>query len=108
MYKHTHVCGFVSFILAVFASIAPAQALTGEDVMDRMSKDERNGYLAGAVEMAAFMNHVDGRRERAQCILGLLFGDAADPLVFDRTLAEFLDHQAMPVIHLVIKRECGE
>ncbi|MCR9196588.1 MAG: hypothetical protein NXH88_17755 [Hyphomonas sp.] len=95
-------------LVALSLSAAPAAALTGEDVMEKMGKDERNGYLAGAVEMAAFMNHADGRRERAQCVLDLFFGDDADPLLFDKTLSEFKDRQAMPVIHLVIRRECGE
>ena len=95
-------------LLTLSLSMTPVAALTGKEVMTNMSDEQRHAFLAGSVEMAAFMNHAEGRRERAQCVLNLFFGDDADPLLFDRTLTAHEDRQAMPVIHLVIRRECGE
>ena len=108
MFKIPFVVRCAAALIFLSLSITPVAALTSEEVMTKMSKDQRSGYLAGAIEMAAFMNHAEGRRERAQCVLNLFFGDDVEPLLFDKTLATFKDRQAMPVIHLIIKRECGE
>lgn len=108
MFKFSFIGQCAAALIILSMSVPSANALTGEDIMSKMNADQRHAYIAGSIEMAAFMNHAEGRRERAQCVMNLFFGDDADPLLFDRTLAEFEDRQAMPVIHLVIRRECGE
>jgi hypothetical protein len=97
----------LAILLASVSTAAPAHAVTGADVTDRMNKDQRNGFLFGALEMAAFQDQLAGRNERARCILGI-FGRENDPLLLDNALSHYKDRSAMPVIHLVIKQECGE
>jgi hypothetical protein len=86
---------------------APAQSLTGEDVVERMSSEESNGYLAGAIEMAAFLSGTRENSERSDCIMNWYYeGDGVEELI--AALTRYKDRQALPVIHLMINRACGE
>jgi hypothetical protein len=93
--------------LLVLGSTAPAWSLTGEDVLDRMSKDERGGYLAGSIEMAAFLSAMQGNNKRADCIMDWYYKqDGVEKLV--AALSGYKDRQALPVVHVIIKKACGE
>lgn len=87
--------------------MTPSLALTGEDVLDWMSKDERGGYLSGSVEMAAFLSSIQGNNERADCIMDWYYKQDGPARVV-AALSRYKDRQALPVIHLMIKKACGE
>lgn len=93
--------------LALFSAV-PAWSITAGDVLDRMSPDERGGYLSGTVEMAAFLSSIQDKKERAECIVRWYFKERKGTEQIMLALARFKDKQAMPVIHAVIKRACGE
>jgi len=91
------------------ASIAdhPAVALTGGDVLDGMNNDQRSGYLAGAIEMAAFLNATQGNTGRGNCIMGWFYDKkGTDEIV--AALARFKDKQALPVVQALVERACGK
>ena len=77
MPRHTSACRFISYFITIVALSLPANALTGEEVMTNMSDRESFAYIAGSVEMAAFMASADGQSARAQCIIGTLATEMA-------------------------------
>jgi len=100
------VTAFTAALLA-FANAGPAWSLTGEDVLDRMSSDESSGYLAGSIEMAAFLSAMQGNNQRADCIMDWYYNqDGVEKLV--AALSSYKDRQALPVVHVIIKKACGE
>ncbi len=103
---HRFTCAAVAMAFLMFAS-SPALSLTGEDVLDRMSSDHRFGYLAGTIEMAAFLSTVQGNAERGNCIMGWFFDQDGTKTIVD-ALSRFKDRQALPVIQALIERACGK
>lgn len=75
--------------------------------MDRMSSDQRIGYLAGTVEMAAFLSGLAGNADRADCLTSWFYEqDGTETIV--AALSQYRDRQALPVLHLLMNRACGE
>jgi len=107
MFKTQYVGRCAAALFALSLSAAPAAALTGEDVMTKMGKDERNGYLAGAVEMAAFIAHHQGDSERSSCIMDWFFGGGNGPEEIVQALNHFKDRQAHPVLFVLMNRTCA-
>ena len=96
-----------TILLGVVAIARPAAALTGGDVLDGMNTDQRGGYLAGAIEMAAFQLAAQGNTERGNCVMGWFYDKkGTDEIV--AALARFKDRQALPVIQALIERACGK
>ena len=108
MFKHTTVCRFACLFSTFFMISAPANAVTGGDVMQKMEDRERGGYIAGSVEMAAFLAKVSGDTERSACITDWYFRGGNGPDQIIQALSHFRDRAAQPVIFLMIKRQCGE
>lgn len=98
--------GFPLATLLLILGTSSASALTGEDVIDRMSSDQRSSYLFGAMEMAAFLAAVEGDEERSQCIPDW-FHDQDGLKEIILTLEEFKERSAMPIIHTLFRRACG-
>jgi len=95
------------FVLGLAASSLPAAALTGADILDNMNDDQRGSYLAGTVEMAAFLTNVGGDKERADCIMTWYYDQGGINTIVT-TLGSYKDRQVLPVLHVLIKRACGE
>jgi hypothetical protein len=94
-------------VLLSAAYTSPGLALTGADVLQKMSADERSGYLAGNIDMAAQLIFRDGKHERSTCIFNWYYkgGGVAQVL---QALERFKDKQVQPVIYALIDRACGE
>lgn len=94
----------------VFALIAtPAFALTGGDVIDKMTDKERAGYLIGAVEMAMYNASTAGNGKRAECISTWYFsqdGKAQKAVV--AAFAQYKDRPAVALLNALINRQCGQ
>lgn len=94
-------------VLLSFLFATPAYALTGGDILDKMNSDQRGSYLAGSVEMAAFLTSLEGNKERASCIMDWYYKqNGIDSIV--AMLSKYKDRQALPVLQVLIKRACGE
>lgn len=100
--------------LAIAAAVAlfiatPALAIPAGDVLDRMTLDQRSGYLSGAVEMAMFIAATQERNQaKSDCIRNWYFGEGTGSA--REILAVFeanRKREAMPLIMIVINRHCG-
>jgi hypothetical protein len=107
MFKNSFAGRYAAALLALALSASSAAALTGEDLMTKMGEDERNGYLTGAVEMAAFIAHQQGDPERLSCIMDWFFGGGSGPEEIVQALNHFKDRQAHPVLFVLMNRTCA-
>lgn len=87
--------------------VKPALSLTGADVMEKMSKDESSGYLAGNIDMAIQLLYHQGQKERSNCIQDWYYHQGGVKQVV-QALYHFKDRQAQPVIYALIERACGK
>lgn len=94
-------------LLGIVAVARPAAAITAGDVLDKMNADQRGTYLAGTIEMAAFLAGLGGNKPRAECIVDWYYNKTGTADVVGG-LAQFKDRQALPVIYFFIKKACGE
>src|SRR5262245_43692917 len=93
-------------LVALFIA-APAFAITGTDILDKMTPAERNGYLSGAMEMAITLASNDGNASRATCISEWYFkGDGSAQKTVIAALDKYRDKPAGSVIAAVINRAC--
>jgi hypothetical protein len=87
---------------------APARAIDAGEVMDKMSDDERSGFIAGSVDMAAHLYAMDGNGEKADCAVKWLFDDESS---LEEIFAFFDAHKgrdAVGLLSVLINRHCGE
>jgi hypothetical protein len=61
--------------LSIFASAHQAAAVTVDDVMKKMSEQERLGYLQGLIDMLAYQTAVAGNRDKGNCIIDAFVDD---------------------------------
>lgn len=105
--KTNTVAAVTAALLCLVGAGGPAWSLTGADVLDKMSADERAGYLAGTVDMAAFLAATQGQAQRTDCIMGWYYHqDGAKTIIAG--LARYRDREALPVVHALIGRACGK
>ena len=105
--KRDFLASTIAFIVS-FIAMAPAHAVTSEDVMNRMNDEERSAFIAWAIEMAALMFHLQGDREKASCIMEWFFENGDGPQQVVQALIHFSDRPSHPVMLTLINRTCGE
>lgn len=101
----------ITLVLAVLGGLfslssSPAEAVTAGDVVGKMSKEERYGYLSGAIDMAMFMHSQNGGGAKAECIMGWFYKDKKSG---EEIAALFDSNKARPAIgllHVLIGRHC--
>jgi hypothetical protein len=82
--------------LALFLPIQ-AHAVSAGDVLDRMSADQRGGFMNGALEMLSYQFLKEGQDGRAACIVEwYLTGDGAQEIV-----AVFGNHKDLPAVAIL-------
>ncbi len=106
----TPVIGVISAILFLISSPA-CWALTAKDVTEKMSKDERSGYLSGLIDMRATVAALSGDPNLPRCIHEAFYGKSgADndgwAKLYD-AFAQFPDNEASTIIFLIVKKTCG-
>jgi hypothetical protein len=79
----------LSFCLALLAPTHPASAITADDVMKKMSDKERQGYLAGLIDMLAYQTAAAGNREKSSCIVDAFFDEKKNTESWSRLHAAF-------------------
>ena len=106
MFKNRFFSRYVAALLALAGSASAAAALTGEDVMTKMSDKESFAYISGSIEMAAFLAKADGADQKAACIIEWYFGDGNGGDQIDEALSHFKDRGAQAVMIALINRRC--
>ncbi len=102
--------GIAIVAAAVVFSLFPSRqalSLTGKDVVDKMSADESGGYIAGSIEMAAFLSHAQGNRDRSTCITNWYYKkNGVEQTV--AALSRYKSREAQPVLYAMIEQVCGK
>ena len=94
----------------IASSATGAHALTADDVMNKMTPDERTSYLAGAVEAFGQARWIADKPDASgiQCIQAWLYDDAVSALP---RINQFFDlHPEKPasaLLYVLIKKDCG-
>jgi hypothetical protein len=98
-----------SLVVAVLTVAASAYAVTAGDVMNKMTKDERGGYIGGALEMAMFLaSSVEKNNAKSECILNWYYrGNGQAQREILATFDAYKDKPAAPLLNVLINRHCG-
>ena len=100
---------FIIIACLIIVIAHPAFAVTAGDVLDKMTDNERGGYLNGAVEMAMYNAVTQGNGKKSECILNWYYksnGKGARDVV--ATFDKYKDKSAVMLIQALIDRECGK
>ncbi len=95
-------------IVVLFAALpSQAKALTGGDVLAKMTSTEQLVFLSGAIQMTSWMHQRTGDPKKSDCITAWF---NTDPVAFDEMLLAFDANRhgsAAATIELVLARHCG-
>lgn len=108
LHAHTYICVCLLFTLLVTAGISTASAGTAEDVMKKMSADQRWGYVSGLVDMLAYQTAATGNQEKGNCIADKFYGESRDMSVkrlFD-VMAQYPDKRPEILMKVVADQLC--
>ncbi len=97
----------IHLLFALTCTSSPAWAITAEDVMEKMGKDERWGYLTGLVDMMSYQEVLNSNDTRAQCIVDWFYDDEATIKRVFATLLHFPDKSVEGILFLMGKKACG-
>lgn len=87
---------------------SPAAAITARELMNGMKPDERNGYLAGMVDMLSYQAVLAGTKQRARCINDAFYrNDTMLKRVLDAMHA-FPDREPVAILVVVMNKQCGK
>jgi hypothetical protein len=97
----------VLLIAPLFVS-SSAAAITAKDVMEKMSKEERFGYLTGLADMLSYQYVLAGDRPRAECISKEFYSKKEETWkrVYN-ALEAFPDKAPEGLIVVLMKKSCG-
>ena len=107
MFKIPFVGRCAAALIFLSLSITPVAALTGEEVMTKMSNEESFAYISGSIEMAAFLAKAEGEDSKAACIIDWYFGSGNGAEQIDEALSRFKDRGAQAVMIALINRRCS-
>jgi hypothetical protein len=87
---------------------ASGLAVTAEDVMKKMSKQERFSYLTGLIDMRAFQLGQTGDAEVSKCIYDAYYREAEGSAWSElfSSLEKFSDKQPAAIVYLLIQKTC--
>lgn len=95
-------------LVSVCLASSPAMAITAKDVMEKMSKEERFGYLTGLADMLSYQYVLAGNRARAECISKEFYSKKEETWkrVYN-ALEAFPDKSPEGLIVVLMKKSCG-
>lgn len=99
---------FSPFLLSLVLCTSPALALTGKDVMEKMNKDVRWGYVSGMVDMLSYRALLDDDKARAECLYKWFYKTDETPNLIYGALDRYANKAAQGIIIVFAKRACGE
>ena len=88
-----------------------AQALTADEVMNKMSDEQRHGYVSGIVDGFAFARWQADKPEKTgmQCIYDWYYsGEIETKRNIYAWFERHLDKNADALMYVLVKKECGE
>lgn len=88
-----------------------AQALTADDVLNKMDSTQQHSFIAGVVGGFAYSRFLQDRPDKTgmKCIYDWYYGSGQTKWPRIETwFARHLDKPAEPLLYVLIKRECGE
>jgi len=97
--------------LVVTANDVQASALNADAVLNKMTAQEQNAYLAGVVEGLAYARFLQDNPSITgmQCIYEWFYdGDVETSRRIDAWLERHLDKPVGALIYVLVKQECGE
>jgi hypothetical protein len=96
--------------LAVILTEQSAAAVTADDVMKKMSRDERFGYVSGLIDMLSYQIALSGDKSRAKCVTDAFFRKKEDNEAWQKLVAafeRFPDRSAEAIVFVLMKQACG-
>ncbi len=69
---------------------------------------ESGAYISASIEMAAFMAHVQGDKQRSSCILNWYFDTPGTPSKVIAVFARFPARAPQPILYVLINKACGK
>lgn len=87
---------------------APAAAISADDVLNKMEKKERLGYLTGLVDMLSYQAVLAGNRARAECIHDAFYVNKS---VWDQLidlLGQYPDKAPEGLVVVLTNRACSK
>jgi len=80
----------------------PLFAVTGGDVMDKMTEKEQSAYISGAVDMMITQDEA-----RAACVQSWYYAkDGAAQKLIAQALTQYRDKQATVILKALVKKQC--
>ena len=108
-YKHLSAILLCCSVLASFGGVA--QALTADDVLNKMNSDQRFGYISGVIEGLAYARWAKDQPDSTgmNCVYDWYYqGGEERSNQVDTWLHRHLDRPVGALLHVLIKRDCGE
>lgn len=100
----------LTLMLMYLTNTTPCLAITASDVLEKMSPEQRSGYLTGLVDMYAFQSAQAGDTAHSKCVNDRFYRSETDadpwPGVVD-ALRQFPDKQPATILFLLMKKTCG-
>lgn len=94
-------------LLAMTYAHGTAQAITADDVLEKMGDKERWGYLTGLIDMMSYQEVLAGNEARAQCISDWFYNqDETVPRIF-ATLSRYSNLAPEGILIQMAKNACG-
>jgi hypothetical protein len=109
--KYSHISAMILAAAAFLSSGKEAAALTAEEVLNRMSDEERFAYISGVVDGLAFARWTADQPDNTgmQCIYDWYYGgNAAVRETIQTWLTRHQDRPVDALMYVLIRRECGE
>ena len=95
-------------LLACFAFAAqPAEAITARELMEKMDRNQRFGYLTGLIDMMSYQALLAGDRARAECISDAFYKNNTMSDRIYETFGKYPDKSPEGLVVVLMKRECG-
>ena len=101
----------ISLCLLTAFSAVPVNALTAEDVMKKMTQDQRSSFLLGVIEGLAFSRYVKDKpnTKGMECIHDWKYGSKGDTNTL--RMLDLFDKRpkqpVVPLLYVLIKQDCG-
>jgi len=108
-YKRLSAILLCSGVFASFGGVT--QALTADDVLNKMNSDQQTSYIAGVVGGLAYSRFLRDQPDSTgmSCIHDWYYGSGTDKWAQIETwFSRHVEQQVEPLLYVLIKRECGK
>ena len=109
--KYSQFSAIILSCGVALSSGGTAQALTADDVLNRMNTDQQYSYLAGMIGGFAHSRFLRDKPDQSgmNCIFDWYYGSGTKKWpIIEQWFSRHLDKQVEPLLYVLIKRECGE